>query len=238
MTAKPMTKERRLHDRLEVRSYATFVDDVSGTSLPVGNLGYSGMLLAGALPGGERPRGEIAGRIKVLDLDVRASGNVVRASAEGLGVVFDHSSGELLETLRLVLDPARYGATMVTMNKSYVAEAYRGAEWLVLQGLGPTVLTARFASPEHADVKEFALTIRPGGYHVVEFRDGELSVGVMKEGVAGFKTAAFDGNRPEHRMAVRRAASVLLGMSGLPVARSMAPLVALLAGRVGGSTLS
>lgn len=219
---------RRHHDRVPTNEHAVFVEERSGAHLAVSNIGYSGMLLVGKLPGAELPGGEIAGTLSLLDLSIKVRGHVVRANASGLGVMLDHSDGAVLESLRLVLDPARYGTTMVAMNKAYVADAYKAPEWLVFQGLGPTVLTAKFDSPQHERVTEFALTIRPGGYQVVELKDGQLSTGTMKEGAGGFKTAVFDMSVTEHRHAVRRAASVLMGMRDLPLGKTVAPLLAVL----------
>lgn len=224
----PMPQERRMNDRVDVLQHATFVEQRTGAVLPVVNLGYSGMLIANAPPGGELPGGEIYGTLNVFDLTAPANGHVVRASAEGLGVLFDNADGDLLQNLRLVMDPARYGGTMVAMNKSYVAEAYRGNDWLVCQGLGPTCLTARFSGPQLAVVSEFSITIRPGGYHVIEYRDGIFSTGVMKEGVADYKSVVFDARSSEQRLALRRAAGVLLGMAGLAVGPQVAPLVTVL----------
>ena len=219
------TKERRIHDRVEVKDHAVFVEHKSGIDLRVGNLGYSGMLLAGALPGGELPGGEISGTLKVLDMTVPATGHVVRASTEGLGVLFDHSSGELLQALRLVLDPARYGMTMVAMNKNYVPNEYRGPDWLVFQGLGPTCLAARYASPAHLQVTEFSLTIKPGGFQVVEYRDGEMTTGVKREGQAAHNVAVYDHVNAEQKRTLRRAAGVLFGMVGAGFGAQVVPLL-------------
>jgi hypothetical protein len=235
--SKAVTRERRQHDRVELAGYGTFTLADSGRVLRIQNVGYSGMLLVPV--SGEPLREslvgcEIAGTLRVFDLVSTAKGHAVRLGPDGLGVSFDHSEAGLLEELRRLLDPARYGVTMVAMNKAYVAEAYKGPEWRVFQGLGPTVLTMRVGPG--GSLEEFALTIRPGGYQVVELQEGALAVGAMKEGVAGYKSAPFDPRLPEHRLALRRAVGVLLGMGNVKLGEDVKAVLAHLAAAVGSVT--
>lgn len=190
--------ERRLQTRYLVGGFdeGLLTARIQGLSFGVEDLSYGGLAL-------NEERCQISAAVgDALEVELSFLGKKIQSSAvlvgrrsavRMAGLLFEHRDPATLVFLRQYLEPMRWGASLVQLEKTFVNQKFRGDNWYCYRGDGPVDLIAETdGSVDRGTVKSLILTM-PLGEHYSEltYRDGLLATGVTRasQGMPGSQMA-------------------------------------------------
>lgn len=179
-----LRQEGRLHARHVVHAPGLVTVTLpNGVEAAVRDVSYGGLGLyvshedAAKL---SRAKAVVSTTLRALGQDSQLSGTMVHwieRGAEGVYVGFkiEHEAPRTIMLMREIIEPLRWGGSMMIIGPDVRNERFQGDEWACLRGEGPTDLVLK-ATPDGRDVVEALLTYRIGSaYCDVSFRSGRLS---------------------------------------------------------------
>jgi hypothetical protein len=219
-------KNQRSHPRFVFSQLSSarvlFENGVEGK---IRDLSYSGMGLEFSSPEDLAKIGQAAPvNLHIFNYQTSAIINLVYAGNTIGGFCFQHRDPNVLLFLRQILEFCRCGSTMVELGKSLVQDRYKGEDFVVLRGDGPTDLILQ----KGGDVfKTALLTFLDGkSYFHLRIDGNKIHTGrSIDQGTSGSVSAQMQEHTKPDKEVLKKAIYILLGCEELPETAAMVKLL-------------